>query len=444
MLYTRNWHQLTAILAALTLSLFVAPLLESPVLGAPVREVTWNKNFTAALVNAKRQDKLVLAYFSGSDWDEWGKKLEKEVLKSQPFVEWANKNVIPFQADYPAAKKQNLYEKQNEELKVRYQLSKVPTFLFLDGDGEIVAKATYDDLKLLPEETEGQPVAAIKFLDKVLANRPESEQLIVQPSLLEAVNNAREHKLPVLLMLIKGEKDPMIVQSEKLLQSQRFVRWVNVNTSFYKMKWPDPADKSEEAVVFKGLAEKLKIGNTPAQLLMWVPDEDKLRSRTMSWNIMQMEPLMARLSKDLPPIEYKGTDWLADVRTARAIMAQQPKRVMFLYFTDGSEFCEKFEKEILKTEEFTTWPYYAFVFVKLDYTKGVKRPKYSDDQNKSQAELYGIRGYPMVVLVNPKGQKIGEAKYMKGGPKPFLAELRRLYNADIDRRLLTDLGDERK
>jgi protein disulfide-isomerase len=243
-----------------------------------------------------------------------------------------------------------------------------------------------------------------------------------------------------MLLLTRDQKDPMIVQSEKLLESQRFIRWVNVNTSFYKMKWPEATERSEEAVVFRGLAERLKIGNTPAQLLMWAPEEDKLRSRIVQWNVMQMEPLMMRLSKELPPIEYVGTTWLSDVRTAKAIMAQQPKRVMFLYFADDSEFCQKFEKEILKTEEFTKWPFYAFVLVKLDYTKGVQRPKYIEDQNRALAELYGIRGYPQVVRVNPKGQKIGEARYMKGGPKPFLEELRRVYNADIDRRLLTDLG----
>jgi len=40
-------------------------------------------------------------------------------------------------------------------------------------------------------------------------------------------------------------------------------------------------------------------------------------------------------------------------------------------------------------------------------------------------------------MVNPKGQKIGEAKYMKGGPKTFLEEMKKMYNADYDRRTLT-------
>ncbi|MEZ0263515.1 MAG: hypothetical protein ACAI43_02215, partial [Phycisphaerae bacterium] len=69
--------------------------------------------------------------------------------------------------------------------------------------------------------------------------------------------------------------------------------------------------------------------------------------------------------------------------------------------------------------------------------KGADRPKWLEDQNKGQADLYGIRGYPYCILVNPKGQKIGEAKYMKGGPKTFLAELKKVYDKDTERRLLT-------
>jgi thioredoxin-related protein len=146
---------------------------------------------------------------------------------------------------------------------------------------------------------------------------------------------------------------------------------------------------------------------------------------------------MLNLQKNLPLIPYKGTDWLTDIRTAKAIVAQQPKRMLFMYFCDGTEFCTKFEKEILEKEEFTGWPFSHCVLVKFDFTKGVARPKALDQQNNEQANLYGVRGYPFVVLVNPKGQKVGDAKYMRGGPKPFIEELKRVYNADVDRRLLT-------
>jgi len=143
------------------------------------------------------------------------------------------------------------------------------------------------------------------------------------------------------------------------------------------------------------------------------------------------------LQKNLPRIEYLGTTWLNDLRTAKAIVGQQPKRVLFLYFGDGTEYCKKFEKEILETEEFTSWPFHHLVLVKFDFTKGAARPKWLNTQNEEQANLYAVRGYPFVVIVNNKGQKIGEAKYQRGGPVEFIKELKRIYESDVDRRLLT-------
>jgi len=437
MIHTTILHHRLFILAAIILSLAAAPAFSAP---APKKAV-WLPNMTACLANAKRQNKMILAYFSGSDWDEWGKKLDKEVLGSEMFAEWANKNVILFQADFLATPKaQDLYKKQNEELKTRYQIAVVPTLLLLDGDGEVVARAVYENVKLQPHEPVGQPVTAIAYLDNMVKNRGESEKLIEYGGLDKTVANAKAHKLPTLLLITNPTKfphDPMLAEADKVVQNQRFIRWVNINTSFHQVKWPDPTDKSVDGALFDVLAKRFKFGNTPAQMVMFVPEEENLRFRTTSWAVMQMEPLMMNLQKNLPTIEYKGTDWLTDIRTAKAILGQQPKRMLFMYFGDGTEFCKKFEKEILETEEFTGWPYTHVVLLKLDYTKGVQRPKALDDQNQELANLYGIRGYPFVVLVNPKGQKIGEAKYMKGGPKPFIEELKRVYNADVDRRILT-------
>ncbi len=41
------------------------------------------------------------------------------------------------------------------------------------------------------------------------------------------------------------------------------------------------------------------------------------------------------------------------------------------------------------------------------------------------------------MLINAKGQKIGTAKYMPGGPEAFIKELEDLRQRDFDRRTLT-------
>ena len=436
MTHTRLCHLRLPLLAAALLCTLLPTRFATA--APPPKTVTWNPNYTAALGLAKRLNKPILAYFSGSDWEAYTQKLDKDVLKTEMFARWVADNVIPFQADFPSKKPNDPWKKQNENLKTQYQVSVVPIFLLLDPDGEVIARATYDNVKLLDSEPAGQPKTAIAFLDNMIKNKAEEEPLAKYDSLEKCVENAKTHKLPVLLLVTKGDKDPMILESEKLLKSQRFVRWVNVNTSFFAMKWPEFGDKSVDAAIFEGFVKRFKIGNTPAQLLMFVPDEQTPRLRLPSWNVMQLEPLMMRLQNALPKIEYKGTDWLTDVRLAKAIVAQQPKRILFLYFKDDSEFSQKMDKEIIQSEEMTGWPYYHCVLVRLDYSKSTTRPKALDQQNTEMANLYGVRGYPFVIMVNPKGQKIGESKYMKGGGKTFVEEMKRVYNADASKRLLFD------
>jgi hypothetical protein len=58
------------------------------------------------------------------------------------------------------------------------------------------------------------------------------------------------------------------------------------------------------------------------------------------------------------------------------------------------------------------------------------------EQNRMLAEMYNIRGYPTVIVLNPLGQKIIDAKYMKGGPSVFIAEMDKARKKDRDRRTL--------
>ena len=68
--------------------------------------------------------------------------------------------------------------------------------------------------------------------------------------------------------------------------------------------------------------------------------------------------------------------------------------------------------------------------------KDGSQPQALREQNKVLAETYGIQGYPTVIVLNSLGQKIIQAKYMKGGPATFLAELDKARKKDKDRRTL--------
>ncbi|MDB4460496.1 thioredoxin family protein, partial [bacterium] len=97
--------------------------------------------YEEAQLSAIEQGKPILAGFTGSDWCRPCKQLKTDVLDSEEFVTWAGGKVVLLELDYPKRTKQSAESKeQNEDLKQRYQISKYPTILLLDQDGEVLGE----------------------------------------------------------------------------------------------------------------------------------------------------------------------------------------------------------------------------------------------------------------------------------------------------------------
>ena len=90
--------------------LFVTSLIIAGFLAAqlPARaELSWGTDATTALAQAKKEKKLVVMNFTGSDWCGWCIKLKKEVFDTKEFAEYAGKNLVLVELDFPRAKKQS-------------------------------------------------------------------------------------------------------------------------------------------------------------------------------------------------------------------------------------------------------------------------------------------------------------------------------------------------
>src|SRR5512140_2965556 len=75
----------------------VALLLASPALA----ELSWMTDVPKALEKAKTENKLVMLDFTGSDWCGWCIKLNKEVFSKPEFIEYAAKNLVAVEVDFP-------------------------------------------------------------------------------------------------------------------------------------------------------------------------------------------------------------------------------------------------------------------------------------------------------------------------------------------------------
>jgi thioredoxin-related protein len=122
-------------------------------------EPAWQTDFKKAQEQAKSSHKLLLVDFTGSDWCGWCIKLNREVFSKPEFQEYANKNLVLLEIDFPRTKAQSdAVKKQNEELASQYQVQGFPTVVVLNGEGRKVGELGY---------MEGGPSAFIAELEKL-------------------------------------------------------------------------------------------------------------------------------------------------------------------------------------------------------------------------------------------------------------------------------------
>ena len=109
----------------------------SALLQAGAEESQWLTDLPKAQAQAKKENKLVLMDFNGSDWCPPCKALRKNVLSSDAFVEFARKNLVLVDVDFPRQKKQPAdLTKVNEALSEKFGIEGFPTIIVLSGDGK--------------------------------------------------------------------------------------------------------------------------------------------------------------------------------------------------------------------------------------------------------------------------------------------------------------------
>ncbi len=122
-------------------------------------ELDWQTDLPKAQTQAKTEKKLVMLDFTGSDWCGWCIKLNKEVFSQPAFAEYAKKNLVAVEVDFPRKKKLSAAQKQaNDALARKYDIQGYPTIIVLDSEGKKVGELSY-----MP----GGPKAFIAALEKL-------------------------------------------------------------------------------------------------------------------------------------------------------------------------------------------------------------------------------------------------------------------------------------
>ncbi len=119
----------------------------------------WLTNYEQARNDAKSGNKMILMDFTGSDWCGWCILLDKEIFSKPQFKDYAGKNLVLLEIDFPQRKElASTIRQQNERLAQQYQIEGFPTVLVLNGEGKKIGEFGY---------MQGGPEAFIAELEKL-------------------------------------------------------------------------------------------------------------------------------------------------------------------------------------------------------------------------------------------------------------------------------------
>jgi protein disulfide-isomerase len=145
--------------ALLTVSCSQKKTAETKTEVSPPAKSGWLTSYDQAQKEAQSKHRLLLMDFTGSDWCGWCIMLDKEIFSKPEFKEYASKNLVLLELDFPRMKRIPADTvAQNERLAIQYRIQGFPTVVVLDSSGKPVGALGY---------MQGGPQAFIAQLERL-------------------------------------------------------------------------------------------------------------------------------------------------------------------------------------------------------------------------------------------------------------------------------------
>ena len=105
-------------------------------------EKIWLTDVSQAIEQSKVSGKPIFAFFTGKELCSWCKKLERQVLSQDSFINYAKENLVLLELDFPRGRR-NLPQKQIE-LARKFKIKGYPTVILMDSSTNKIAKTGYE------------------------------------------------------------------------------------------------------------------------------------------------------------------------------------------------------------------------------------------------------------------------------------------------------------
>ena len=119
-----------------------------------------------------------------------------------------------------------------------------------------------------------------------------------------------------------------------------------------------------------------------------------------------------------------GEGWIENFEAAKKQAAKENKDILIDFTgSDWCGWCIKLKDEVFTKAEFKKDAPKHFVLLELDYPRNKKQSSEIKAQNAKLQALFGIRGFPTIMLVDAKGRPYARTGYQRGGPDNYLKHL---------------------
>lgn len=119
------------------------------------------------------------------------------------------------------------------------------------------------------------------------------------------------------------------------------------------------------------------------------------------------------------------TGWMTDFEAAQAKSAELNRPILIDFSgSDWCGWCKRLDAEVFDKEAFKAYADENLVLFIADFPRRTKLPEDLVKQNEALAKKYQVRGFPTVVLLDPKGNVLGVTGYQSGGPEAYIDHLK--------------------
>jgi protein disulfide-isomerase len=103
------------------------------------RAAEWTEDYAAAAAQAKKEHKMILLDFTGSDWCVWCQRTDKEVFETQKFKAFADQKLVLVKVDFPKSRPMpDAVKAQNAKLQEKFGVEGLPMLVVLSPNEKVV------------------------------------------------------------------------------------------------------------------------------------------------------------------------------------------------------------------------------------------------------------------------------------------------------------------